>query len=150
MAKTARQKAKEAAWDAFSVYIRTRDCLRFTGTPHTGMCVTCKGEYDFKRLQSGHFISGRGNAVLFDERIVYSQCWQCNAAPPFGRGGNYVEYFRFMLDEWGLEKVDEFRALKKDTTIYKIHDFLRLKEEFKSKTRNLLERGTDGKEDDKS
>lgn len=76
--------------------------------------------------------------MLFDERIVYTQCWQCNGSPPFGRGGNYVEYFRFMLDEWGLEKIDEFRALKRDTTIYKIHDFERLKEEFKSKTSVLL------------
>lgn len=139
--KTARQKAKEAAWSAFSLYIRTRDCRRFTGTPDNGICVTCRREYGIKQLQAGHFISGRGNAVLFDERIVYSQCIGCNGNPPYGKGGNYVEYFRFMLDEWGLEKIDEFRALKNETTIYKIPDFDRLTEVYKAKTSELLKTG---------
>lgn len=137
--KTDRQKAKDKAWNAFSVYIRTRDCLRFTGDPEQGMCVTCNGNFNFKRLQAGHFISGRGNAVLFDERLVYSQCYQCNGNPPFGKGGNYVEYFRFMLDEVGLEKIDEFRAIKGSTVQYKIHDFNELEEKFKQKTKELLD-----------
>lgn len=137
--KTERAKAKEKAWDQFSIYIRTRDCIRFTGDPTQGMCVTCKRPYPFKQLQAGHFIQGRGNAVLFDERIVYSQCFSCNGNPPFGKGGNYVEYFRFMLDEWGLEKVDEFRALKADTKIYKIFHFLEMEEAFKQKTASLLQ-----------
>lgn len=136
--KTERQKAKEEAWKQFSIYIRTRDCLRFSGDPTQGICVTCKREYPFKQLQAGHFIQGRGNAVLFDERIVYTQCVGCNGNPPFGKGGNYVEYFRFMLDEWGLEKIDEFRNLKYDTKIYKIPDFLELRDLFKQKTEDLL------------
>lgn len=106
--------------------------------------MTCNRAYPFKQLQAGHFISGRGNAVLFDERIVYTQCIGCNGNPPYGKGGNYVEYFRFMLDEWGLLMIDEFRALKRDTKIYKTHDFIRMKEEFTEKT-NVLLRG--GKED---
>lgn len=136
--KTARQKAKDDAWDSFSRYIRTRDCIRFTGTPTDGKCVTCNRPYPFKQLQAGHFIQGRGNAVLFDERIVYSQCFGCNGNPPFGKGGNYVEYFRFMLDEWGLEKVDEFRALKNDTIVYKEFHFRELQQEFKDKTKALV------------
>jgi len=137
--KTPRQLAKEAAWKAFSIYIRTRDCLRFTGWADEGVCVTCWKTFPFKKLQAGHFISGRGNAVLFDERIVYTQCVQCNGNPPFGKGGNYVEYFRFMLDEWGLEKIDEFRALKGESKPYKVHDFERLEEEFKQKTKDLTQ-----------
>lgn len=137
--KTERQKAKDNAWAAFSRYIRTRDCLRFTGFADQGMCVTCKVFKPFKELQAGHFISGRGNAVLFDERLVYSQCYQCNGNPPFGKGGNYVEYFRFMLDEVGLEKIDEFRAIKGSTVQYKIHDFNELEEKFKEKTKELLD-----------
>lgn len=135
--KTENQLAKEAAWTAFSAYIRTRDCLRFTGDPTEGMCVTCKKPYPYKRLQAGHFISGRGNAVLFDERIVFSQCYQCNGNPPFGKGGNYVEYFRFMLDEVGLEKIDEYRHLKGSTMQYKLHDFQELEARFKTKRREL-------------
>ena len=133
-----RKKAKDAAWTAFSAYIRTRDCLRFTGDPQEGVCVTCKRPYPYKRLQAGHFIDGRGNAVLFDERIVYTQCWQCNGKPPYGLGGNYVEYFRFMLDEWGLEMIDEFRALKNTDKPYKIYQFNEIEQEYKTKVAELL------------
>ena len=136
--KTPKQLAKEKAWQSFSGYIRTRDCLRFTGDPDEGMCVTCSRFLPYKKLQAGHFISGRGNAVLFDERLVYSQCGSCNVNPPYGKGGNYVEYFRFMLDEVGLEKIDEFRAIKNTTKQYKLHDFIELKEHFDNKTKELL------------
>lgn len=136
--KSPAKKAKAKAWAAFSIYIRTRDCLRFSGDPTLGKCVTCKRAYPFKQLQAGHFIQGRGNAVLFDERLVYSQCVGCNGNPPIGKGGNYVEYFIFMEEEWGRIMIDEFRALKNKTVIYKVHDYLRLEEEFKQKTEALL------------
>lgn len=134
--KSDKKKAKEKAWSAFSNYIRTRDCIRFTGDPDNGVCVTCKTHYPFKKLQAGHFIDGRGNSVLFDERIVYSQCYGCNV----GNGGAYVEYFVFMEQEWGREKIDEFRSLKHDTKIYKVYDFQELEETFKQKTQELLKK----------
>lgn len=137
--KTDRQRAKEGAWRAFSTYIRTRDCIRFSGDPEWGMCVTCKKACSFKELQAGHFIPGRGNSVLFDERIVYSQCYGCNGNPPFGKGGNYIEYFVFMEGEWGRIMIDEFRALKHQTKIYKTYDFIALEAEFKEKTKSLLQ-----------
>lgn len=136
MAKSDRQKAKDKAWNAFSIYIRTRDCLRFTGDKDEGMCITCKRSYPFKKLQAGHFIDGRGNSVLFDERQVYSQCYGCNV----GRGGAYVEYFVWMEKEWGREMIDEFRAMKKDITQYKTFHFVELEQKFKEKTRELLKK----------
>lgn len=75
---------------------------------------------------------------MFDERLVFAQCLGCNGNPPYGKGGNYVEYFRFMLDEVGLEKIDEFRALKHDTKIYKEFHFKELQIEFERKTQELL------------
>lgn len=84
---TPRALAKKKAWEAFSLYIRTRDCIRFTGDPEQGMCVTCKSFKPRKELQAGHFVGGRGNAVLFDERLVYSQDGYCNQKPPMGLGG---------------------------------------------------------------
>lgn len=138
MAKSENAKAKKAAWDAFSRYIRTRDCIRFTGDPDEGMCVTCNRRYPFKKLQAGHFIQGRGNSVLFDERLVYSQCLGCNGNPPIGKGGNYVEYFVFMEKEWGREMIDEFIALKHQTKQYKLHDFKEIKELYTQKTKDLL------------
>lgn len=102
------------------------------------MCVTCKRGYPFSKLQAGHFISGRGNAVLFDDRLVYSQCIGCNGNPPMGKGGNYVEYFVWMESEVGREKIDEFRALKSSTVQYKEHDFERIEAEYTQKTKDLL------------
>jgi Bacteriophage Lambda NinG protein len=132
-------KAKKDCWTAFSIYIRTRDCIRFGNSLDIGMCVTCGRTKHFKELQAGHFIPGRNNAVLFDERIVYSQCVGCNGNPPMGLGGNYVEYFIFMEQEWGREKIDEFRALKFKTVKYTAIDLLEKKEYFEQKTRQLIE-----------
>lgn len=139
--KTPRQKAKEAAWNSFSKFIRTRDCLRFSGDPDLGRCVTCSRAYPFKQLQAGHFIQGRGSAVLFDERLVYSQCFSCNGNPPYGKGGNYVEYFLFMLSEgYTTEELEEFNNLKHSSVQYKEHDFTRIKEEYDLKTKKLLDK----------
>ncbi len=131
---------KDKAWDAFSIYIRTRDCIRFSGDPALGKCVTCKRAYPFKKLQAGHFIQGRSNSVLFDERIVYSQCIGCNGNPPYGKGGNYVEYYVFMLEEWGQIMIDEFRAQKYKTVKYKNFEYEQMEQEFKQKTQDLLDR----------
>lgn len=136
--RTSRAIAKDKAWDAFSAYIRRRDCIRFSGDPDSGICVTCLQMKSYKELQAGHFIGGRNNAVLFDERIVYSQCGYCNQKPPMGLGGNYVSYTLFMLEEWGREKVDEFIKLRHETKPYKLHDFIRIEQEYKEKTKGLL------------
>lgn len=129
---------KEQTWTEFSIYIRTRDCLRFKGVPNKGICVTCNREYDFKNLQAGHFISGRGNSVLFDETCVYTQCYGCN----MGRGGAYVEYFIFMEQEWGREFIEELRIKKTKTVKYTKDDLLRLKETFINKTEELIKEYT--------
>lgn len=77
--------------------------------------------------------------MLFDERLVYSQCVGCNGNPPLGKGGNYVEYFIFMEEEWGRIMIDEFRQLKSKTVIYKVHDYERIEQEYALKTEELLE-----------
>lgn len=134
------KKAKKKAWEAFSRYIRTRDCLRFSGDPELGKCVTCNLVFPFKKLQAGHFIDGRSNSVLFDERIVYTQCYQCNSKNESygGKSGNKVEYYVFMLEEWGQIMIDEFRALKYKTVKYKPHDYERIEQEYLDKTAALL------------
>jgi hypothetical protein len=102
------------------------------------MCVTCNRDYPYKSLQAGHFIQGRSNSVLFDERIVYSQCAGCNMNRPYGKGGNYVEYFVFMEEEWGRDMIEEFRKLKYQEVIYKSHDYIEIKEKFIDKYNKLL------------
>jgi len=134
MPKTEIKKAKQKAWDAFSRYIRTRDCIRFTGDPEYGMCVTCRRNYPFKQLQAGHFIAGRGSAVLFDEEAVYAQCYGCN----IGRGGAHVEYFVFMEQEHGREKIDELREKRHQTVKYTLFDYERIRKEYEDKYEALL------------
>ena len=56
-----------------------------------------------------------------------------------GKGGNYVEYYVFMLEEWGQIKIDEFRALKYKSVKYKDFDYIRIKEEYEAKTVQLLQ-----------
>lgn len=137
--KTPRASAKTKAWDAFSLFIRTRDCIRFTGDPDQGICVTCKTPKPRKELQAGHFVGGRGNAVLFNEQIVYSQCGYCNQKPPMGLGGNYAMYTLFMFDEgYSRAEIEAFLALKNTTLQYKLNDFIEIKLKYETKTKNLL------------
>lgn len=136
--KSPYEKAKGKAWDACSAYVRTRDCLRFTGKADEGMCITCKRWYPYKKLQAGHFIPGRGNSVLFDTRVIYSQCIGCNGNPPMGKGGNYIEYFVFMEEEWGREMIDEFRALKNKTVKFTIDELDDIRRRFIEARQKLL------------
>lgn len=106
--KSPLELAKDAAWTEFSRFIRTRDCVITSGTLDSGVCVTCKREYPFKKLQAGHFIAGRTNAILLDEDLVHIQCFGCN----MGRGGSHVEYFVYMEEVYGRDTIDIFRRRK--------------------------------------
>ncbi len=83
-------------WQKFSRYIRIRDCLLATGKPNHGKCVTCGREYPITRLQAGHFIPGRHDAVLFDFDGVHTQCYRCNIE----LGGNWPCYYRWMQQNY--------------------------------------------------
>ena len=134
MADSPKEKAKAKAWVSFSRYIRTRDCIRFTGDPTEGVCVTCKRPYPYKKLQAGHFIGGRTSSILFDEEAVFTQCYGCNV----GRGGAHVEYFVFMEQEVGREKIDELRKRKSDKVKYTQFDYERIRDNFDQKYQDLL------------
>lgn len=92
-------KLKKRAWIEFSVYIRTRDA------DEEGMvqCCTCDSVKHWKQMQAGHFISGRLNSNLFDERGCHAQCSKCNVI----RGGNGPKYYQFMRDAYGEDVINE-------------------------------------------
>lgn len=120
MKKTARAKAKQAAWKAFSEYIRARD----------GRCVTCTtGEAQ----QAGHFIDGRHNAVLFQERGVHGQCYHCNV----GLKGNKIQYWLFMERTYGREVIDELITESQQTVQYKEFQFKEIEEKYKEKLKTV-------------
>jgi hypothetical protein len=131
--------SKKKAWDAFSKYIRLRDCLETTGTKEEGLCFTCgarkmgfKGKYC---LQAGHFLSGRGNSILFEEDGCHAQDVQCN----YYKAGNPEVYRVKMVEKYGLERVEELEVLKKQTKNYTIEEYQEIEGIYKDKFRKLYD-----------
>src|SRR3990167_3468441 len=102
MRKITLSKAKQRAWNAFSKYIRLRDCFKTTRRRDLGLCVTCSRAKEFKLLHAGHFLPGRHSSILFDEVGCHAQCYVCNVV----LGGNGARYYEFMLKEYGLETIN--------------------------------------------
>lgn len=100
---------KEKAWKTFSMYIRTRDCLKTTKSKHFGICYTCGREYPFKELECGHSISGRGNYVLLNEDLCKAQCVQCNIY----KSGNYDIFIPKIIREHSLKWYEEQKRLSR-------------------------------------
>ena len=120
-----KKSLKSKVWDAFSLYIR----LVYSSSNGECRCVTC-GKWDhYRNQQAGHYIDGRNNTVLFDERLVHPQCKSCNLF----KKGNKIKYTKFMIDWYGysMEQLDEFDNLK-----FKVKKFN------KGELQDLLERYT--------
>lgn len=129
--------AKKKAWSAFSLYIRTRDCIKTTGYAESGRCITCLREYPrlgLGGLQAGHFVPGRTNAVLFDERGVHAQCYSCN----IGKGGAGADYWLFMEREYGREVIDELLANRHQMLKYTAEDYRNIQQKYEQKTKELM------------
>lgn len=130
--------AKKECWKQFSIYIRLRDCLKTTGTSTEGLCVTCGKKLPFKKLQAGHFIPGRNNAILYNERHVHAQCWKCNAPASLGGlNGNPLQYRRKIIELYGQGADERMEAEAKQIKQYKIYEILALIEEFKHKSKQI-------------
>ena len=134
MKKKTAAKLKKDAWKVFSLYIRTRDAIKTTKTLDNATCITCNKTYPIKNLHAGHFIPGRKNSILFDERGVNAQCGVCN----LWLKGNVVEYYEKMLSMYGHGVIQELRAKNKLTKQYKAAELLDLIETYTNKYRDLL------------
>ena len=118
--------AKDKAWKAFSKYIR----LHYADENGYVKCVTCGFTDHWTRQQAGHFIDGRSNTVLFDERLVYPQCGFCNIS----LRGNKEKYTEFMLKQgWSVEQLLELDNLKRKTKKLTIIDFMDIKFKYEEK-----------------
>lgn len=111
---------KDKAWKLFSEYIRLRDCIASTASMDRGVCISCHREFPYNKLQAGHLVPGRYNAILFDERIVNAQCYACNML----LGGNGAEYYKEMVRRHGAEQVDEWMLLKHAPTLKFTDEYL--------------------------
>ena len=126
-----RSTVKHRLWTLVSRYIRMKDAVDGYCT-----CVTCGVVKPINNMDAGHFVPrGAGDAVYFVEENIHPQCNTCNRF----RGGNLIEYTRFMIDTYGIEKVDELRELAKNSAKNKItiQDLLDLELEYKEKLNSL-------------
>lgn len=114
MAKKLANKDKGKAWDAFSHFIRIRDCLRTTGTTFLAVCVTCRKQCHWNYLDAGHCFAGRTNVKLLNEKFVHAQCKRCNQY----RSGNYKKYRRMMVEKYGENFVSRQEIRFKRTLIH--------------------------------
>jgi len=130
---------KKKAWTEFSKYIRTRDTKPQWPEGRIGACVTCKRSYEFKKLQAGHFIPGRMNSVLFNESIVFAQCYHCNV----GLKSNPREYDKFMRTKYTEKEIQSFDKLPYIIKKYIYQDYIDIAQEYKKKTQALLDKEND-------
>lgn len=125
--------AKKKAWMRFSRYIRLRDCSdQRTDWPY-GLCFTCEITTSFKGGHAGHFISGRGNAVLFDEKGCHLQCGTCNV----GYDGKQPTYTIKMIKRYGQAEVDRQIALRHKTIKFTQDDLEEIATKYKAKYEEL-------------
>lgn len=126
---------KKGVWEVFSLYIRARDADK-NGIVR---CCTCNKQVFWKGVecQAGHFVPGRTNSVLFDERIVHGQCSRCNEY----LGGNLWEYGRFMIRTYGFdyEQLDKLNALKNVVKQFKLDELKEMKKLYKAKLEILIQ-----------
>ena len=107
MRKKSVSSLKKKAWSAFSLYIRTK----YADWRGYVSCVTCGVTKPIKEMQSGHFIGGRGNSILFEETNVHPQDYICNIR----KHGNQLAYYRFMVKKYGEKEVKRLERLSKTT-----------------------------------
>ncbi len=132
--KTFREKAKDAAWKACSLYIRTRDCIETTGEPEWGHCCTCGVLKHIKEMDAGHYISGRSNSILFVDEGIHIQCRHCNRF----REGRKDEYERFMLDKYGPELCEKLKNLKWIKKSFSLLELKAIEQDYQDRLRGLL------------
>ncbi len=129
---------KKKAWTEFSRYIRIRDAIKTTKTKDRVICCTCGKEYPafgVGCVQAGHFVPGRGNAILFEESGVSAQCFNCNIT----KKGCWPEYMDFMLKEYGTKVVTDLLRLNKTVRKYTPVELEELRDKYKKLYNDLQE-----------
>ena len=103
-----------ASLDAFSMAVVDGVVQRVFRKAGQCVCVTCgrvcpwKGGQGMFKLDSGHFLGGRGS-ILFEETCVAPQCSGCNK---YG-SGKPQEYRRWMEAVYGLEEIERLEFMRR-------------------------------------
>jgi 5-methylcytosine-specific restriction endonuclease McrA len=131
--KSSSRTARDRAWKLMSEYVRLRDCLEQTGDPEWGFCVTCRRPIPRKGSHAGHFLPGRTDAVLWEEDAVHLQCPTCNTY----QQGRWPDYYEFMVDRYGQERVDELMAKRHQPTFMTEEDYRRKARMYQQKIQQM-------------
>ena len=101
MAKKLTGSAK-TAWNAFAQWVKINGCIKTTGYPFVGVCITCRKRFHIRSLQAGHSKGGRNNAILFHEALTNPQCVICNET----HHGLPKKYRKILVMEFGEKQVE--------------------------------------------
>ena len=124
---------KKKLWKLVSQYIRRKHA----DDNGNAACVTCGTVKHWKELDCGHFIpKSKGNAIYFEEDNLAPQCTYCNRF----QHGNLIEYTRYIIDMYGIKKVDELRVLANTTRKIGIVEYRSLIEDYQDRLKLMEEK----------
>lgn len=127
MAKKISNPDKAKAWEAFAHWDKTYYCLKATGLPFVGYCITCGRKRHIRYLQAGHCLPGRSNAKLFDEKLVRPQCKYCNE----NMHGRVKKFEKIMIAEYGKDEFEKMKIAANKVIPYM--DFAKIAQTYKDK-----------------
>lgn len=133
MAKTLTGPAK-TAWDAFAQWVKVEGCIKTTGFPFVGLCITCRKRFHIRALQAGHAKGGRNNAILFHEALTNPQCIVCNET----FHGKPKKYRKILLMEFGEKQVEAWEQEASKIIHNRDMDYEGIKLKYRAKTKKLL------------
>jgi len=133
MKKQSRSKIVKKLDAIFSQYIRLKNSV-LVGGDLLAMCVTCKEVKPWKEQQNGHFITRGRYPTRWDETNCHVQDYRCNVALK----GNYIEYTKYMIDEYGREYVDELEIKSRRTAKFSTVELLEMINDYEEKVKSLL------------
>jgi hypothetical protein len=131
-------KAEDAALEALSTYIRTRD-TRLYGEARIGGCCTCLQPKRFEELGCGHWQSRKYWGTKFHPFNNHAQCWGCNSKMMGnGRMKDHEDYIILNHGpEWPAKLIFLTKTDKRERTE---KELWAIAEEFNRRTANHLAR----------
>ena len=85
-------------------------------------------------MQACHYYTRGRLPTRWHEDNVFSGCYRCNVLLK----GNYTEYAIFMVNRFGIEYVEELKALSLSNVKIHTHELRELTEVYKKKVAELL------------
>lgn len=89
----------------------------------------------FEKLDCGHFIPGRADSVLFNERNSHGQCVPCNRF----KQGKWIEYEKVIRAKYGQGEVERLKDLYYIELKYTEAEYRNIADIFRAKFKELCD-----------